>query len=275
MPRKLEQTAERRKKLLEKIEYFAYQLELNGARYHHVLYLRFNKPSGILIVDQDGQAVSRELARQVVAPINYYNNIAKGAGTDLVREKDRDVKPMVDLHRILTQQEDVFIDTPVAQDCQRVVQMLDLILDGQQTLRQIFEDLKAIDIEARDKRGYITMRDVDQFVALNEQYQSILYRQGKAQKETYASMDALARFIKERKSLVREHKRAIDVLVSFQHASVKKTLDESLQSFEQDKQGKRHQFADGEAGVAQMLALYKEKTQYETEHELFKLLRNG
>jgi len=253
---------------------FSYQIEWDEERYYHVLYQRFDKPSGILMIDSKGQAIPKDLAKQVVAPINYYNNIAKGAAADLVREKDRDVRPMLDLHRILQEQATFFSESLVAEDVERVVEMLDLILDGQQSLRDIFEELKQIDIEARDKRGYITKEDVDRFMTLNKQYQSILYRQGKVQQETYVFMDNLVQFIKQNENSIQETHRLIDVLSSFQNPKVKRTLDDSLQSFEKDAYGKRHSFAVGQAGVEQMLALYEEKTRFEVEHELFKLLRN-
>src|SRR5699024_7859847 len=141
---------------------------------------------------------------------NYYNNIAKGAAADLVREKDRDVRPMLDLHRILQEQATFFSESLVAEDVERVVEMLDLILDGQQSLRDIFEELKQIDIEARDKRGYITKEDVDRFMTLNKQYQSILYRQGKVQQETYVFMDNLVQFIKQNENSIQETHQLID-----------------------------------------------------------------
>lgn len=274
MSQALRKTAEKHKKILEKIEYFSFQMELDGERYDHVLYLRFNKPSGILIADQSGQAVSPDRAKRIAALMNYYNNIAKGAANDLVREKDRDVAPMRDLLRILRDNAARFSDASIAEDERRVREMLELILDGQQSLKEIFEELKAIDIDARERRGYITVEDVDQFMALNERYQSILYRQGKAQQETYDSMRRLAEHVRKNAAAIRQSDRLLEVLAAFQDARTRRTLDESLKSFEVDSFGKRHSFSSGEAGAREMLALYKEKTRYETETNLFPLLRN-
>jgi len=270
----MQKTVNKHKKLMEKVEFFSFQMELEGNRYVHVLYQRFNKPTGILILDQHGQAVAKVQAKRIVAPMNYYNNIAKGAATDLVREKDRDIRPMRDLHRILLDHASLFSESSIVQDYQQVKDMLEIIIDGQQELRNIFEQLLEIDREARERRRYITMDDVNAFMALNEKYQSILYRQGKMQVESRSQMNGLAEFIKENAVSIGESKRALEVLNGFQAAHVIRALDESLKTFEEDQYGKRHSFNPGQDGVLEMLALYKQKTRHETETNLYALLRN-
>ena len=206
--------------------------------------------------------------------MNYYNNIAKGAAADLVREKDRDITPMRDLHRILRDNESIFSDRSILQDYQVVRGMLEVIIEGQQKLRTIFEQLKEVDIDARERRRFITMDDVNRFMALNEQYQTILYRQGKVQQESRGSMNDLAQFIKVHSASIGESKRALKLLDAFQAAHVIRTLNESLKSFEVDQNGNQLSFSSGEAGVKEMLQVYKEKTKHETETNLYALLRN-
>ncbi|MBP1930862.1 hypothetical protein [Ammoniphilus resinae] len=267
----IQEKATNHQRFLERIEMFSFQLEFEGVKYHYVLYKRFGKPAGILIIDQYGEVIPREEAKPIVATFNYYNNIATGATTDLVRDMNKDITPMLDLDRLLNENAAELLHLNEYQDVRK---MLRTIIEGQDQLKVIFEQLKAIDIAGRENRKLVTMDDVKTFMTWNDQYQSILYRNGRIQQENKEAIERLLQYVKGNKATFCGSDRMIDVLEAFLAPHVARTLEQSLETFEKGIDGKRVRFAPDHEGIQQMLVLYKQNTQKETENILYKLLRN-
>lgn len=278
---KVEQTS-RIEEQMKKYKQFFENPHLNTYFYLHeekyyqlVRFFRLGKMTGALILDGQGEPVSRSLAQLIYKQMNSYNAIASGAVTEIQRkmlEPIQLVEEPLQLMEYIETQESV---KEIQPHWNTVKDMFRQLIKGRHYMKEIFEQLLANDDLVYDKQGYLSEEQVEKAHHLLNEYNHIMYTEGKVQLESFDNAAVVKEFLKGMSGPA-AHKaqmlqRSLSELTS---AAARKRLENSVLTFEKDEHGHIMTQKRGTLTVEQLDERAKRISDYEYEQQFLTMIRN-
>ena len=264
------------KRIFEKDELFTYTLKYESETYHQVRYTRFGKGSGYLILTADGKVVPLAEAKAVIKQFDTYNTCIVSATTRLFRYKENPIHVLIELKELLPQLEP--FGPTISNDVEHVIALADTYVREKERLNAIYEEMRQMDIEVQQKRGFLTITEVERADAYIAEMNGLLYDSLRQSRATLPAFKRLHKFIQHNYKQVVERtghaKRLHMLLRAFTHSRNIRTLEQTLQGFEKDEWGKPFKLSPGKKGLQELEAIGAREGELNMERNIYPLLRN-
>ena len=275
----MEKEIKRYKRFMETENRFSYRYLHNGEFYFNVVYLRFNKAVGSIVLPA-GPSASREDLIRADWAFFQFNRVITEARDQLLPDLKRPIYLLVDTKRDLTQAKGrpVFSLDPLSQQLETVFHAFDLGISAIPKLETIYESMQALEKRVLD-RGYLTDDDVNAMGDLNISHYRTMYHQGR---ELIAALPALKAILDQITPLKGQlsgederlrHRLHTNLEALTREDSVSRLL-KSNASFERDAEGRPVQMKPGEEGLLQYEENLRKKIEVIYQTKIMGNLRN-
>lgn len=267
------------KKWLEKAELFTYEFRHLDNSYYKVRYSKYrsSQPTGFLIMTSDGGIIPFEEAKFVLKQFDRYNSCILGAAEKLSNYKEIPVKIFDELQEYLRIIKE--IGPHLEKDIIKALNLGKDYIFQKKRFDEIYQELKEIDYTVQQKRGYLTLNEVEKVYILLSEYNKSLYHSLRESRETISSFSALYQFCqKNQQKIIKINsfafKRLDHILEALTRKSNIDTLHETLREFEQDENGNQISFTVGEKGLQEYVEKLNKRGNKQFEQNLIPLIRN-
>ena len=261
----INKTFKQQQKFLEKIEIFTYAFEYKGKNYAHGRYVRFNKTFGILIVTENGELPSREIAQDVCYYFNMFNTYMKDLLNIINPEANKPYTPFEEL--------DVLIDETLElannQDT-----LMQLLTNYKKHLDEVLENKKIV-ITVKDKmvdlydnvldKNILTVSDYNQTLEFLDTYNRKMYETACLLSDMEELASELKKHIRKAEKSTSYYSKLTEIVKRLDYTldrNARAALKESLDLFNRDEYGKKIQLPKGEEGGKALIKVYERKREY-------------
>jgi hypothetical protein len=269
----------RHKRLLERENLYTYAYKHGDCLYSHVLYLRFGKATGSLILS-DCPNPSREDLIRADQAFFHFNRIIIEARTRLIRDAARPIDLVQDTKRDLQQAQGdpLFSLDAFRKELTDVYTVFDTVIGVFGELESLFKAMQALEKRVLD-RGYMTDEGLEEMIGYNLGHSRVMYHQGRelvsilpVMKRLREHMDSLkGRLGGEREKLRRQLATNLGGLT---HPKSVKTLMQSQSTYEKDALGNTLVVKPGDEGLRQIEEIARKDFDYVYRTRIQKDLRN-
>ncbi|WP_078409243.1 hypothetical protein [Priestia abyssalis] len=243
--------------------------------YQLVRFFRFGKVKGVLILDKQGEPVSRLLAQMIYKQMNSYNAIASGAVTEIQRkmlEPIQLVEEPLQWMEYIEKQESV---KGIEPQWNALKDMFRQLIKGRLYIKEIFEQLLANDDLVYDKQGYLSEEQVKKANSLLNEYNYTMYTEGKIQLDSFDDAAVVKEFLKGMSGTAADKAQMLQrSLTELTNAAARKRLENSMLTFEKDEYGKSMTQKRGALTLEQLEERAKRISDYEYEQQFLTMIRN-
>lgn len=243
--------------------------------YQLVRFFRFGKVKGVLILDKQGEPVSRSLAQMIYKQMNSYNAIASGAVTEIQRkmlEPIQLVEEPLQWMEYIEKQDSV---KEIEPQWNAIKDMFRQLIKGRLYIKEIFEQLLANDDLVYDKLGYLSEEQVKKANSLLNEYNYTMYTEGKIQLDSFDDAAVVKGFLKEMSGTAADKAQMLQRnLTELTNAAAQKRLENSMLTFEKDEHGRIMTQKRGTLTLEQLKERAQRISDDEYEQQFLTMIRN-
>lgn len=274
----IKKSIDEHKKFLDKTQLFNFGFQNNGQTYLHVRYSKFDKATGLLILDEKGRKVDHNAAKEAVYYFNFYNTTIHGVISEMIPEMRKSMDTLKESVQILNRLKDepVLQDEDFKQHLNTYLQNLTKYLEDRTRIEDCVMTIRDIQ-EEQKKKGYFTMEDYRKADASLQEYNKILYRGGRIMLESKDSATYILSVIERNLDRIQAKKEAgklVKWTKTYLSGSTLGGFEKSMRTFEKDSEGNKRTFSEGEAGIQEMIDNNEKVQQAEFERSIVPLIRN-
>ncbi|MDQ0243881.1 hypothetical protein J2S09_001426 [Bacillus fengqiuensis] len=271
----IEEQMKKYKRLFENPHLNTYFYSHEEKYYQLVRFFRFGKVTGVLILDERGELVSRSLAQMIYKQMNSYNAIASGAVTEIQRkmlEPIQLVEEPLQWMEYIEKQESV---NEIEPQWNAVKNMFRQLIKGRLYIKEIFEQLLANDDLVYDKLGYLSEEQVKKANNLLNEYNYTMYTEGKIQLDSFDDAAVVKGFLKGMSGTAADKAQMLQrSLTELTNAAAQKRLENSMLTFEKDEHGRTMTQKRGTLTLEQLEERAQRISDYEYEQQFLTMIRN-
>ncbi|GIP41192.1 hypothetical protein J31TS4_44720 [Paenibacillus sp. J31TS4] len=276
----LTEQIKKHRKFLEKEEVFPYAYQNGDTLYYYVVFTRFGKGTGSVILSDGTAPPTREEQLRAGWAFFHFNRVLIEAGNQLVKDIARPVDLLETVRTQLrkAQWNEAFRLDKFASDLSGVYEALDTGVGTIDELNDIFLSMQALEKRVLD-RGTLLDEDVQQMVEWNIAHYRKMYHQGRLllrELPAFARLKAHIGSLKgslkgEEEQLRQSVFTGLDALTVNANVQV---LKDSNASFENDEKGNPVAMKEGEAGLDQHDEYLRKKNDYVFHNTILHDIRN-
>lgn len=229
------------KKFLEKWDMWQFAFLLEGNYYFLVQYKQITgKISGYLILDGNGQKVSRDQAVKAGYYLIRYNTLLQNTIDHIGPRMHKSVKPFKDTLMLLEKNKGILIEEnpQLADSIYRIMAFLKENIESPAYMKEIYYTIGGYQREVTGKLGYFDREFLNKMDDETLKYSETMYRYGITQRKLKEEYHQLGKAAEQSLRLSALDKRNLIGLLKAAVDSAEEELEKSLATFEKDTNGK-------------------------------------
>lgn len=258
----------RNKQLLEKVDLFDYALKYNNKIYLHVNYSRFGNVTGLLILDEYGEAIPKEEAIQPLYMFNQYNSYIHDVIDVMIPETRKSLKGYEDVAETLR----AIVTDSSPNFAQATLKSFETVIQTRKKQGELVYKIRDIQNKILDEVGYLTETDLEAIKGYSEAFTVGQYNIAMAHLNGETDVKMTIEWLEKSGT---ENAKLISLLKSHISQRSMNIMKKSYERYLVDYDGNAVHYSPDENGTEKWLEVYREMITKSKEKNILPKLRNA